>query len=165
MTRPSNLANRSESPPFHEYPKRPQLLAMNILQPTHIAETALYVDDLDRAIGFYTVLFGCPTLRRDERFCALRIAEEQVLLLFRRGQSLETIRLNDGAWIPGHDGSGPLHVCFGIPASDLPGWEAKLGRLGIVLESRVNWPSGATSLYFRDPDQHVVELATPGLWL
>ncbi len=143
----------------------PQLLAMAMLHPTHIAETALYVDDLDRAIRFYTVLFECPTLRRDERFCALRIADEQVLLLFRRGHSLETIRLNDGAMIPGHDGSGPLHVCFGIPANDLSGWEAKLERLGIALESRVRWPSGATSLYFRDPDRHVVELATPGLWL
>lgn len=29
-----------------------------MLRPTHIAETALYVDDLDRAISFYTSLFG-----------------------------------------------------------------------------------------------------------
>jgi len=133
-------------------------------KPTHIAETALYVDDLGRAIRFYTELFECPALRRDERFCALRIADEQILLLFRRSHSQQPIPLENGATIPGHDGSGPLHVCFGIQASDLSGWERKLGHLGIAIESRVHWPGGATSLYFRDPDQDVVELATPGLW-
>lgn len=135
-----------------------------MLRPTHIAETALYVDDLNRAINFYTDLFACPILRRDERFCALRLSGEQVLLLFLRGHSLQSVRLNDDAIIPGHDGSGPLHVCFGIQASDLSGWEDKLIQLGIAIESRVRWPGGATSLYFRDPDRHAVELATPGLW-
>jgi len=33
-----------------------------------------------------------------------------------------------------------------------------------VLEQQVAWPRGGTSLYFRDPDRHLVELATPGLW-
>ncbi|MDQ3753396.1 MAG: glyoxalase, partial [Acidobacteriota bacterium] len=26
------------------------------------------------------------------------------------------------------------------------------------------WNRGGTSLYFRDPDNHLLELATPGLW-
>jgi catechol 2,3-dioxygenase-like lactoylglutathione lyase family enzyme len=45
------------------------------------------VDNLDRAIRFYTDLFECPTLRRDELFCALRVSDEQVLLLLVRGGS------------------------------------------------------------------------------
>jgi catechol 2,3-dioxygenase-like lactoylglutathione lyase family enzyme len=28
----------------------------------------------------------------------------------------------------------------------------------------VGWPRGGRSVYFRDPDGHSVELATPGLW-
>jgi catechol 2,3-dioxygenase-like lactoylglutathione lyase family enzyme len=28
----------------------------------------------------------------------------------------------------------------------------------------VRWPRGGESIYFRDPDGHLVELATPGLW-
>ncbi|MDF2970539.1 MAG: glyoxalase, partial [Microvirga sp.] len=39
-----------------------------------------------------------------------------------------------------------------------------LGERKIPIESRVTWPRGGTSLYFRDPDGHVLELATPGLW-
>ena len=32
------------------------------------------------------------------------------------------------------------------------------------MESEVTWPQGGRSLYFRDPDGLLVELATPGLW-
>jgi catechol 2,3-dioxygenase-like lactoylglutathione lyase family enzyme len=32
------------------------------------------------------------------------------------------------------------------------------------VESRVTWLRGGTSLYFRDPDGHSLEVATPGLW-
>lgn len=132
-------------------------------KPTHHAETALYVDDLERACGFYTMLLGCRVLRRDDRFCALRIADGQVLLLFVRGNSMKPTTLGGGV-IPAHDGSGPVHVCFGISAGEVADWERQLQRLDIPIESRVRWPGGAVSLYFRDPDNHAVELATPGLW-
>lgn len=132
-------------------------------KPTHIAETALYVDDLDRAEQFYTRLFDCGVLLRDVRLRVLRIADEQVLLLFLRGASAQSTPLAGGT-VPAHDGAGPLHVCFGIRAEDLAAWEDKLAALNIPVESRLRWPAGATSLYFRDPDDHAVELATPGLW-
>ena len=35
---------------------------------------------------------------------------------------------------------------------------------GVAVESRVIQTHGGTSLYFRDPDGHSVEVATPGLW-
>jgi catechol 2,3-dioxygenase-like lactoylglutathione lyase family enzyme len=136
---------------------------MNTLRPTHIAETALYVADTDRASTFYVRLFSAEVLHRDERLCALRVAEEEVLLLFRRGASVQPTVLSGGT-IPPHDGAGHLHVCFGIPSGDVDLWEARLKELGIDLESRVQWPGGTVSLYFRDPDHHAIELATPGLW-
>lgn len=133
------------------------------LRPSHIAETALYVDDLPRAVEFYTRLFESEVLRRDPRFCALRITADQVLLLFLRGASSVPIPV-EGGTIPAHDGRGPLHLCFGIAGSDVDAWRERLGRLGVAVESTVRWPAGAVSLYFRDPDRHAVELATPGLW-
>lgn len=130
---------------------------------THLAESALYVDDLDRAVAFYTSLFELPVLVRDDRFCVLRITAQQVLLLFRRGASLQPTTLPGGT-VPAHDGNGPLHICFGIAADTVADWEERLSALHIAVESRVRWPSGAISLYFRDPDQHAVELATPGVF-
>lgn len=134
-----------------------------MLKPTCISEAALYVGDLDRAVAFYTGLFGCPVLRRDDHFCALRIADEQVLLLFVRGGSLQAHEVEGGV-IPAHDGSGQLHLCFGIHGDELETWKEKLEEKGIPIESRVKWPSGAASIYFRDPDQNAIELATPGIW-
>jgi catechol 2,3-dioxygenase-like lactoylglutathione lyase family enzyme len=44
------------------------------------------------------------------------------------------------------------------------GWEAQLERCKIAIEGRTSWPRGGRSVYFRDPDGHLLELATPGLW-
>ena len=66
--------------------------------------------------------------------------------------------------IPGHDGQGPLHMAFAIAADALEGWRVHLGASGVPLRGEMHWPRGGTSLYFEDPDGHVLELATPGLW-
>ena len=35
---------------------------------------------------------------------------------------------------------------------------------GVAIEGRNDWSRGGRSIYFRDPDRHLLELATPGLW-
>jgi catechol 2,3-dioxygenase-like lactoylglutathione lyase family enzyme len=129
----------------------------------HILETSLYVADLPRAQGFYERLFGFPVSFADTRLCAFAVPGAGVLLLFRAGE-FEAPSPTPGGIIPAHHGQGHLHLCFAIAAADLPAWEARLAALAIPVESRVRWPRGSTSLYFRDPDHHLVELATPGLW-
>ena len=69
-----------------------------------------------------------------------------------------------GGSIPPHDGSGPMHFAFAIAADSLAAWRARLAEAGVEIESEMVWPRGAVSLYFREPDGHLVELATPGLW-
>jgi len=98
----------------------------------------------------------------DDRLCADGVARS-VLLLFRRGASLRTTRMPTGT-IPPHAGSGPLHVAFAIATDALPDWEEHLCRHDVAIEGRTDWPRGGRSIYFRDPDGHLVELATPGLW-
>jgi catechol 2,3-dioxygenase-like lactoylglutathione lyase family enzyme len=129
-----------------------------------ILETALYVDDLDRSQNFYQSTFGFTELLRDERMCALQIAESplQVLLLFRKGGST-TGSPTPGGFIPPHDGNGQLHMAFSVDVSDIATWKKYLAEQGVTLESEVQANDGH-SLYFRDPDGHCIELGTPGLW-
>ncbi len=130
---------------------------------TGMLETCIHVEDVARSAHFYESLFGFPRVGADERFCAFDIGSRDVLILFRRGGTREPVKLPGGV-IPPHDGSGHLHFAFAIPAEDLPAWEKRLGEAGIKIESRVKWPRGGESLYFRDLDDHLVELATPGIW-
>jgi catechol 2,3-dioxygenase-like lactoylglutathione lyase family enzyme len=129
----------------------------------HVLETALYVDDLGRAAGFYADILGLAPLYADERLRAFAVGGRSVLLLFRRGASLETMRMPGGT-IPPHDGSGPLHVAFAIAADEFAQWEERLREHDIAIEGCTDWPRGGRSIYFRDPDGHLLELATPGLW-
>jgi catechol 2,3-dioxygenase-like lactoylglutathione lyase family enzyme len=128
-----------------------------------VLETALYVDDLERAARFYADVLGLHPLFADDRLRAFAVGGVSVLLLFRRGASLATTRMPGGT-IPPHDGSGPLHVAFGIASAELAAWEARLRARHIAIEGRSDWPRGGHSIYFRDPDGHLLELATPGLW-
>jgi catechol 2,3-dioxygenase-like lactoylglutathione lyase family enzyme len=128
-----------------------------------ILETALYVDDLDRARAFYESALGLPLLRADRRMCAFDVGGRSVLLLFLRGASAETMTMPGGT-IPPHDGRGPLHMAFAVSAEDLTTWEERLRERGIAVEGRTTWAKGGRSVYFRDPDGHLVEFATPGLW-
>lgn len=128
-----------------------------------ILETSLYVADLDRSEAFYARLFGFTRLMRDGRMCAMAIPNRQVLLLFRVGGST-TPSPAPGGFIPAHDGTGRLHLCFSISADAIPDWRDHLAREMVAIESELVWPHGGTSLYFRDPDGHSLEVATPGLW-
>lgn len=128
-----------------------------------VLETALYVADLERSQRFYEDVLGFATLVGDARFRALRVTGKQVLLLFKRGASLQAMTVPGGV-IPGHDGGGTLHLAFAIDAAEWDPWRQRLAGHGVALESTVRWPRGGQSLYFRDPDQHLVELVTPGCW-
>jgi catechol 2,3-dioxygenase-like lactoylglutathione lyase family enzyme len=128
-----------------------------------VLETALYVADLERSRAFYTRLFGFEPLFQDERFCAFDVLGRQVLLLFHRGGTAEPVTTSGGT-IPAHDGQGRLHLAFAIGRDDLDPWERRLQQDQVPVESRVSWARGGKSIYFRDPDGHLLELATPGVW-
>jgi catechol 2,3-dioxygenase-like lactoylglutathione lyase family enzyme len=128
-----------------------------------VLETALYVDDLERSIRFYQEIFQLEVIAGDDRFCALSVAGRQLLLLFRKGGTMVPVATPGGA-IPSHDGHGHLHFAFSIPASELQAWQEWLQEKGVQVEAKVRWPAGGVSLYLRDPDGHLAELATPGLW-
>lgn len=122
-----------------------------------ILESSLYVSDLRRSVRFYEETFGFLVISEfGERGCAMQAGTHQVLLLFKKGASR--------AIQSPHDGDGELHVAFAIPAAELADWASWLQARRIQVEEKRTWELGGSSLYFRDPDRHLIELATPGTW-
>ena len=132
--------------------------------PIRLLESALYCDDLERATHFYRDLLGLHVLVASDRLVALDAGQHTVLLLFRRGASASGVALSPESGLPPHDGDGQLHLAFAVAAPELGAWETRLVSAGVAIEHRMTWPRGGTSIYFRDPDDHLVELATPGVW-
>jgi catechol 2,3-dioxygenase-like lactoylglutathione lyase family enzyme len=122
-----------------------------------ILESSLYVSDLPRSVRFYQETFGFSVITEfGGRGCAIHAGPHQILLLFKKGASR--------AMPSPHDGDGELHLAFAIPTTELVAWELWLREQGIAVEERRSWEAGGWSLYFRDPDRHLLELATPGTW-
>ncbi len=130
---------------------------------TRVLVTALYVLDLERAATFYSTVLGLPCIFSDFRMRTFDVGGNGVVLLFEEGRSLQPIQ-TPGGTIPPHDGSGPVHVAFSILADELEEWEQHLAEAGVSIEGRTCWHRGGVSLYFRDPDGHLLEIATPGMW-
>jgi catechol 2,3-dioxygenase-like lactoylglutathione lyase family enzyme len=122
-----------------------------------ILESSLYVADVAASARFYEKIFGFRKISDfGERGCALEAGTRQVLLLFKKGGSRS---------IPSpHDGDGELHIAFAISPSELGDWEAWLQENEIGVEEKRTWDLGGQSIYFRDPDRHLIEIATPGVW-
>jgi catechol 2,3-dioxygenase-like lactoylglutathione lyase family enzyme len=110
-------------------------------------------------------VLGLSVMKGDgERFEALDSGAQRVLLLFKRGGTLTPQPVATGGVIPPHDGAGPSHIAFAISVDAYASWCTRLVEHGVGIESETVWERGGRSLYFRDPDQHLVELVTPGIW-
>jgi catechol-2,3-dioxygenase len=124
-----------------------------------ILESSLYVGSPLRSAEFYERVFGFhvieperSTLNHKTRLCAMRAGDRSVLLLFRSGANPDT------------DATGAIHLAFAISRSELGAWERWLTDQHIAIESRMTWDHGGEALYFRDPDGHLLEVVTPGVW-
>jgi catechol 2,3-dioxygenase-like lactoylglutathione lyase family enzyme len=127
-----------------------------------IVETCINVADMNRARRFYESLFGFEAMVDSERFCAFRVGAD-VLLLFTEGASNDPVSVAHGI-IPPHNTVGAGHLAFAVSNDELEIWRGVLGERGITVESEVLWELGGRSIYFRDPDHNLVELASPGVW-
>lgn len=128
-----------------------------------ILETPLYVEDTERAARFYERVLGLRRMASGERLIPLDAGGGSVLLLFQKGGTDTGTRF-PGGWIPPHHASGHAHFAFAIESGSVDAWRERLQAEDVEVESEVHWERGGTSLYFRDPDGHSVELASPGLW-
>lgn len=127
-----------------------------------IVETCINVADMSRARRFYESILGFDAMVHDERFCAFQVGA-QVLLVFMQGASDRAIPVSGGE-IPPHNTVGAGHFALAVSSDEIEMWRAVLAQQGILVESEVQWERGGRSIYFRDPDSNLVELASPGVW-
>lgn len=124
----------------------------------YIMESALYVEDVARAVAFYRDLLGLRVLGEFEqtRGAALAVGNT-VLLLFRAEETLKSARLQHGS-----NGSG--HVAFRVEPEELGAWRKPLIEHGVKIEGEVSFRGSPPSIYFRDPDGNLLELAVTSVW-
>lgn len=130
-----------------------------------ILESALYVEDLETACTSYREIMGLTQITRDDRLGSFDVGGRSVLLLFTRGGTKDGAEADGGNIIPSHDGSSEQHLAFEVDKAEVAAWEGYLTDANIHILSKAQWKRGGRSIYFRDPDSHLIELAgTPGTW-
>jgi catechol 2,3-dioxygenase-like lactoylglutathione lyase family enzyme len=134
-----------------------------------LVETALFVEDLPRASAFYEQVLGLKRVKESETGCVFRVGEQRYLLLVlreaaRNANTAPSGRVLPPCALPEQSGRGPGHIAFGVSIEALDSWRGLLVKQGIEILSEVAWERGARGVYFRDPDGHLIELATAGIW-
>src|SRR5262245_24474322 len=100
-----------------------------------VLETALYVDDLDKAEDFYGRILGLPKIfsvpGRQLVFCC----QDSILLVFRPDHTeRERVVINGGA-IPLHGARGSGHMAFRVAREGLEHWRVHFIRTGVSIET------------------------------
>jgi len=119
------------------------------MQVTQLNHTAIPVADLDRSIRFYEDVLGLKQIPRpDFGFPGawFRLGVDQELHMIARENTWD-----EPLW--------DRH--FALMIDDSPAFAAHLTAKGVEFRGPSNRPDGATQIFFRDPDGHVVELCTP----
>jgi len=128
------------------------------LQFTRIKETCLYVSDLHKTRAFYEGMLGMEVIGwADGRHVFFRAGESVLLCFISESTKSETK-------LPSHHGSGHLHFAFETATDQYEPWKKKIKSQGIIIEQETVWGSNLRSFYFRDPDDHLVEIVMEGIW-
>jgi catechol 2,3-dioxygenase-like lactoylglutathione lyase family enzyme len=126
-----------------------------------VLESALAVTDLKRSAAFYQDVLRLH-LANGEFFAGDRgaafLVGPTVLLLFRTEESSKP------GLIPPHGTTGPGHVAFRVEPDELPLWRTRLQEHGVEIEQEYSFNHQPPSIYFRDPDGNLLELAVASIW-
>lgn len=128
-----------------------------------VLEAALYASDLNAAEHFYGTVLGLERIaRHDDRHIFFRCGQT-VVLIFNADETVKAAP--PGALpVPPHGARGAGHLCFRVSGDRLDEMVAKLTAAGVAIEADFRWPTGARSIYFRDPAGNSLECAEPKLW-
>jgi len=123
-----------------------------------IKETCLYIQDIEKTKAFYNGKLGLKIIGIVEGRHIFFRAGTSVLLCF----IAETTRKDQT--LPPHFGQGHLHFAFETTNDQYDAWKEKIKTEGIDIEHEATWNNNLKSFYFRDPDNHAVEIVMEGIW-
>lgn len=131
-------------------------------------ESALYADDLDTAIAFWSGIIGLECFQHvPDRHAFFRVTNQprpQVLLIFRADTTSQPTAPGARLPVPPHGARGAGHYCMAVATDSMNDWRTHLQNESIAIEADFCWPNGARSIYFRDPAGNSIELADPAIW-
>jgi catechol 2,3-dioxygenase-like lactoylglutathione lyase family enzyme len=123
-----------------------------------IDHIVLNVADVERSLAFYERVLGLPAerveaWRRGElRFPSVRVSDSTIIDLVHAPAG------------PGERGLNLAHYCLVTDADDLDAVARELTSAGVTIEvgpaTRSGARGNALSIYFRDPDNNLIELRT-----
>jgi catechol 2,3-dioxygenase-like lactoylglutathione lyase family enzyme len=129
-----------------------------------ILETSIYVNDLDEADRFYGGVLGLKKIFSVPGRQLVFACGDGVLLVFDPERAKSDQVVINGGILPFHGTHGAGHIAFKVAEPEFQQWRERFRVAEVAIESEVNWPNGARSVYFRDPAGNVLELATPNMW-
>lgn len=128
------------------------------MQIEQIKETSLYVKDLDQTKAFYHQLLGLPVIA----FVRGRH------IFFRTGSNLLLCFLpevtKEDQNLPPHHAQGEIHLAFEVAKGSYQKTKQAIINAGIKIEQEQWWHEDFYSFYFRDPDNHLLEVLPSGMW-
>lgn len=123
-----------------------------------IKETCLYVQDLAATKAFYNGKLNFEVIGEVPGRHIFFRAGESVLLCFISEISGQSQKL------PPHFGAGQLHLAFEVAQEKYESLKQEIEAQHIPIEQEYDWGGGFLSFYFRDPDQHLLEVVMQGMW-
>lgn len=120
---------------------------MRIVELNHVA---IHVTDVEKSCDFYANVMRFERMARpafDFPGAWFRLGTRQELHII--GQRTEPVLSHNRG---NH---------FALQAEDLGPWVEHFTRLGLLMRGPVRRPDGATQIFVRDVDGHVIELFTP----
>lgn len=151
--------------------------------PSHILETCLYVRDMAQSTAFYSGTLGLQAQIESPRLTVFPLGNT-TLILFQLGMTASDSVSGSGV-VPGHGpdeqtlstltrrtsdqesdlGKLHTHYCLAVSSrEEVKVWEDYLKSRGVKLRGTMHWQKGGKSVYFEDPDGHVGEIGSRGIW-
>lgn len=138
---------------------------------SHILELCLYCKSLPKSVAWYKDVLRLKPHLETPRVAAFPLGDSATLLLFQRGETSEDTSLGQAGLIPGHglpaDSDVKLKTHFALAVDkpeDVLVWKEELESRRVKILGEVTWPAKGRSVYFEDPDGHVGEVASRGIW-